>query len=94
MNTLNELMDYYDIEVDKFLKNNGRDFIIRIDLTDNFLNDARKRIVAGHKKYKTDWKWKNNIKEIEFEKLDILNYLLLNNCQKIHRQRKQRKKKK
>jgi len=80
--TLNELLTYYYKARAKFLKEYGGEYFIRIPLTFEFLKECEQRIVEGHKKYSTDWITKDNIKEIEFEKKDIVNYLLLDACQK------------
>ena len=69
--SLDELLKLYDQfvteEIIKFMK---------------FLSDARQRIIDGHEKYGEDWKEKDNLEEIEFEKLDIFNYEILDRCQK------------
>lgn len=92
--TLMELLDFWDTEVDKHLKKNGRNFVIQIELTPNFLQEVRKRIVESHSKYGTDWRHKDCLKERRLEDFDNFAYTILNKCQQSYRREKQRKKKK
>lgn len=72
--TLQKLLRLYDLyaqlEYEKF---------------DTMMVKARKRIIAGHKIYGTDWEEKDNLAEVEFEELDIMNYRLLHKCQRHQR---------
>ena len=72
--TLDELLSYYD----KFAAIEKKKFEL-------FQKKARQRIIEGHKKYGEDWKEKDNIAEIEFERLDIYNYEILDKCQRSFR---------
>ena len=88
--TLKELLDLYDSEVKRFLIKHPRfNYRITIHLTLDFLKQARRRIIVGHKKYGTDWKTKKNIKERDWERLDDFNYTILDACQtrykKLHK---------
>lgn len=80
--SLSELLTYYYEARQGFMQEHGKGYFIRIPLTPDFLRTCEERIIEAHKKYGTDWITKNNIQEIEFEKYDIINYLLLDMCQK------------
>jgi hypothetical protein len=54
---------------------------ICIKLDEAFLRTCRDRIIEGHRKYGNDWRTKDNLKEIEYEKFDIFNYSILHCCQ-------------
>lgn len=69
--SLQQLLRLYDMYVQ-----------LEYEKFDRMMLKARKRIIAGHKKYGTDWREKDNLAEIEFEELDIVNYRLLHKCQR------------
>jgi len=87
---LNDLLKRYDDEVNKHLKSKGRFFTINIELTPNFLQTCRLRIVEGHKKYGDDWKTKDCLREAEFEKYDLFNYPILDKLQKAYKKKHSR----
>jgi hypothetical protein len=75
------LMSLYDKNIKQFVKDNEGEFHICIKLDDTFLRICRDRIIEGKKKYGDDWHYKDCLKELEAEKYDIINYLILNACQ-------------
>ncbi len=77
-----KLIPLYDKKVKEYLDQHSKYYRITIELTPEFLKQARNRIIEGHKTYGDDYKYKDNIKEIYYEQLDILNYTMLDLIQK------------
>jgi len=82
--SLNELLTLYDKEVRRFLRRHPTSYSVTIHLSPSFLKTCRTRIVEGHKKYGSDWKDKDNIKERDAEVFDHFNYTILDKCQHRH----------
>ena len=87
-NDLKKLLELYHEEVRKYLANHNKMILIPMLLDEKFLQECERRIIAGHKKYGNDWKKKDCIREINFEKFDIFNYKMLDGCQKTYRAKK------
>lgn len=86
-NNLKKLLNLYRAEVRNYLLDHNRLLIITIKVDDKFLKECEDRIIEGHKKYGDDWKSKDCIREIDFEKFDIFNYKMLDGCQKRYKAR-------
>ena len=80
--TLIELLPLYRKKVKEHLDKIGRSIHMEFNLDRKFLDACDRRIVEGHKKYGEDYKYKNNIKEMEYEQMDIFNYYILEECQR------------
>ena len=85
--SLKEYLTYYYKARSKVLKEHGREYFIRIPLTLRFLEICENRVREAHKKYGQDWKTKDNLKEAEFEKYDIVNYDIQARMQKAYRKK-------
>lgn len=79
---MKKLLRLYRKEVKKHIETQGKLYTINIYLDKDFLRACEERIIAGHKKYGDDWKRKDNLKEIDFEKFDIFNYMILDRVQR------------
>lgn len=80
--TLDDLLALYKRKVRDFISHNGIMLKVEIEITPEFYRICENRIIEGHKKYGNDWTKKDCLKELEYEKYDIFNYLILDACQK------------
>jgi len=87
-NDLKKLLVLYRAEVKKYLMNHNKTVIVTLTLDDKFLKECESRIVEGHKKYGNDYRTKDCLREIDFEKFDIFNYKMLDECQKSYLNKK------
>jgi len=80
--TLLDLLPLYHKKVKEHLDSVGPNVHMEFKLDKWFLDACESRIVEAHKKYGEDYKYKDNIKEMKYEQMDILNYFILDQIQK------------